>query len=92
MTLTKRNTYRKFYALVLNVCLCKILRVNVDSISYFPQSSHNAKVAMSEPRVAQHYLRQVATNIICPTSLCQSYANLHISLSFTEKVCEFLPE
>jgi len=76
----------------VNVCLCKILRVNVDGISDFPQSSHNAKVAMSEPRVAQHYLRQVATDVISPTSLCQSYANLHTSLSFTEKVCEFLPK
>jgi hypothetical protein len=52
----------------------------------------NAMVATSEPRVAHHYLRQFATDVTCPTSLCQSYSNLHMSLSFTEKVCEFLPE
>jgi hypothetical protein len=75
-----------------NFCLCKILSENVNGISDFPQSSHDAKLATSEPRVAHHYLRQVATDVICLTSLYQSYANFHMSLSFTEKVCEFLPE
>ena len=58
----------------------------------FHNLPHNAKVATSEPMAADHYLRQVVAQVICPTSLCQSYANLHTSLSFAEKVCEFLPE